>query len=81
MEVITSRSGGQTTLHLTLLHGKANLIKTLIANIHGALQYVKAAAEQIKSADPWGLLLRYVSAKIAPVIGPFRLPTADAATG
>lgn len=93
MEAITSRplllagvgratsSGGQTTLYLTPLHGKANLIKTLIANIHAALQYVKAAAEQIKSADPWGLLLRYVSAKIAPVIGPFRPPTAVAATG
>jgi hypothetical protein len=75
-----SRSGGQTTLYLTPLHGKANLIKTWIANIHGALQYVRAAAEQIKSTDPWGLLLRYVSAKIAPVIGPFRPPTAVAAT-
>jgi hypothetical protein len=93
MEAITSRplllagvgrassSGGQTTLYLTPLHGKAKLIKTLIANIHAALQYVKAAAEQIKSADPWSLLLRYVSAKIALVIEPFRPPTAVAATG
>jgi len=93
MEAITSRplllagvgrasqSGGQTTLYLTPLHGKADLMKTLIANIREALRYVKGAAEQIKSADPWGLLLRYVSDKIAPIIGPFRPPTAIAATG
>lgn len=66
---------------MTPLHGKADLIKTLIANIQAALRYVKGAAEQIKSADPWGLLLRYVSDKIAPNIGPFRPPTTIAATG
>ena len=61
MEAITSRplllagvgqasqSGGQTTLYLTPLHGKADLIKTLIANIREALRYVKGAAEKIKS--------------------------------
>jgi hypothetical protein len=93
MEAITSRplllaaigraaqSGGQTTLYLTPLHGKSNLIKPLIANIHAALRYVKEAAEQIKSTDPWSVLLRYVSDKIAPVIGPFHPPTAVAATG
>jgi len=63
------------------LHGKANLIKPLIANIHAALRYVKEAAEQIKSADPWSLLLRYVSDKIAPMIGPFMPPNAVTATG
>ena len=93
MEAITSRplllaavgraahSGGQTTLYLTPMHGKANLLKPLIANIHAALQYVKAAAEQFKTADRWAVLLRYVSDKIAPTLGPFRAPTGLPATG
>ena len=93
MEAITSRplllaavgraahSGGQTTLYLTPMHGKANLLKPLIANIHAALQHIKAAAEQFRSADPWAILLRYVSAKIAPVLGPFRPHDALPATG
>ena len=93
MEAITSRplllaavgraahSGGQTTLYLTPMHGKANRLKPLIANIHAALQHVKAAAEQFKSADRWGLLLRYVSDKIAPSLGPFRPSIGLPATG
>lgn len=76
-----AQSGGQTTLALTPLHGKANLIEPLIANIHAALRFVKEAAEQIKSADPWSLLLRYVDHKIAPMIGPFSPPTAVTGTG
>ena len=86
MEAITSRplllaavgrathSSGQTTLYLTPLHGKAALLKSLIANIHAALQHVKDAAEQFKAADRWAVLLRYVSQRIAPIIGPFRPP-------
>ena len=93
MEAITSRplllaavgrtvlSGSQTTLYLTPLHGKANMLKSLIANIHTALQHVKAAAEQFKSADRWALLLRYSSTKIAPTLGPFRPPNVLPATG
>ena len=93
MEAITSRplllaavgratqSAGQTTLYLTPLHGKAGLLKLLIANIHAALKHVRAAAEQFKAADPWAVLLRYVSDKIAPVIGPFRPPNALPASG
>ena len=93
MEAITSRplllaavgrathSAGQTTLYLTPLHGKAHLLRSLIANIHAALQHVKAAAEQFKTKDPWIVLLRYVSDKIAPVIGPFRPPNALRAAG
>ena len=87
MEAITSRplllaavgraahSGGQTMLYLTPLHGKATLLKSLIANIRAALKHVKATAEQLKAADPWSLLLHYVSDRIAPVIGPFRPTT------
>jgi hypothetical protein len=93
MEAITSRplllaavgraahSGGQTTLYLTPLHGKTKLLKSLIANIHAALQHVKAAAEQFKSVDRWATLLRYISDRIAPAIGPFSSPAALPETG
>ena len=93
MEAITSRplllaavgrsthSAGQTTLYLTPMHGKANLLKLLIANIHAALQHVRATAEQFKSTDRWAVLLHYVSDKIAPTIGPFREPAALPGTG
>jgi len=93
MEAITSRPlllaavgtvanhAGQTTLHLTPLHGKANLLKPLMANIRAALQHVRDTAEQFKSIDRWAVLLRYVSDKIAPVFGPFRPPNALPATG
>ena len=84
MEAITSRllllvavgrathSGGQTTLYLKPLHGEANLLKALIANIYGVLQHVKAAAEQFKAVDRWAMLLRYVSDRIAPTLLPIR---------
>jgi Transposase DDE domain len=93
MEAITSRPlllaavgkaashAGQTTLYLTPLHAKADLLKSLVANISAALAHVRAAAEQFKTADPWTLLLRYVSDKIAPIIGPFTPPTALPASG
>jgi Transposase DDE domain group 1 len=93
MEAITSRPlllaavgkavnhANQTTLYLTPLHGKAHVLKTLIANIGAALRHVRAAAEQFAQADRWGLLLRYVSDRIAPVIGPFRPPDALPASG
>ena len=53
----------------------------LIANLRAALQYAKAAAEQLRLVDPGIILLRYVSDKIAPVLGPFRPPAELAATG
>jgi hypothetical protein len=53
----------------------------LIANIGAALQHVRAAAEQFKSIDPWTLLLRYISDKIAPRLGPFRPADRLPATG
>ena len=93
MEAITSRPlllaavgkaashAGQTTLYLTPMHGKTNHLKALVANIRKALLHVRIAAEQFKAADPWATLLRYVSDRIAPVIGPFRPPPGLAASG
>jgi hypothetical protein len=69
------------TLYLTPLHGKANILKPLTANVHAALQHVKAAAEQFKTMDRGTLMLRYVSDKIAPTLGPFRPPNGLPATG
>ena len=93
MEAITSRPlllaavgkaaihAGQTTLYLTPMHGKASILKSLIANIRAALQHVKAAAEQFKAADRWATLLRYVSDRIAPTLPPFKPPPWLPATG
>ena len=93
MQAITSRPlllaavgtvanhAGQTTLYLTPLHGKANILKPLIANIRAALQHVKDTAEQFKVIDRWAVLLRYVSDKIASTLGPFRLADALPRTG
>ena len=93
MEAITSRPlllaavgkaashANQTTLYLTPLHGRADILKRLIGNIGQALQHVKAAAEQFKDIDRWGCLLRYISNRIAPPIGPPRPPTALQASG
>ncbi len=81
LEAITSRPlllaavgkavshANQTTLCLTPLHGRANILKGLIANIGKALEHVKAAAEQFKELDRWGGLLGYISDRIAPIIG------------
>jgi hypothetical protein len=63
------------------LHGKANILKPLIANIRAALQHVKDTAEQFKVIDRRAVLLRYVSDKIAPTLGPFRPADALPATG
>ena len=79
-----THSGGQTTLYLTPLHGRANLLKPLIANIHAALQYVKAASEPFKAADRWAVLVRDVSDvsdRIVPTLGPFKPPPGLPATG
>jgi hypothetical protein len=93
MEAITSRPlllaavgtaakhANQTTLYLTPLHGKANILKQLIANIGAALRHVRATAEQFANLDRWGCLLRYVSDRIAPIIGPPKPPPGLPATG
>ena len=62
---------GQTTLYLTLMQGKTNYLKSLVANMGKALQLGRAAADQFKGTDPWATLLRYFSNRIAPAIGPF----------
>ena len=55
--------------------------KRLIVNIGAALRHVRATAEQFKDLDRWACLLRYVSARIAPVARPPKPPAALAQAG
>jgi hypothetical protein len=57
---------------LTPLHGRADILKRLVANIGAAPRHIKAAAEQFNDLDRWGCQLRCISDRIAPVIGPPR---------
>jgi hypothetical protein len=65
-------SGNRTTLYLTPMHAEAGLIKSMIANVHAAIQHVKAAAEQLPKIDRWQVLLDYICQRIVGQIG---LPT------
>ncbi len=48
---------------------------------HQASEHVKTAAEQFRDLDRWACLLRYISDRIAPDIGPPKPPRALPATG
>jgi hypothetical protein len=48
------------------------LIKSIIANVHGAIQYVRRAAEQLPKIDRWTALLGYICQRI---VGQAALPT------
>jgi hypothetical protein len=65
-------SGSQTTLYLPPMHAGAGLIKSMIANVHAAIQHVKAAAEQLPKLDRWRALLDYICRRI---VGQSALPT------
>ena len=72
-------SGNQTTLYLTPMHAEAGLIKSMIANVHAAIQHVKAAAEQLPKLDRWSTLLAYICERIVGQIGlPVPPPTLSA---
>jgi hypothetical protein len=54
----------QTTLHLTPMHAKVGLIKSMIANVQAAIGHVKAIAQQLPGIDRWAELLRYICQRI-----------------
>jgi hypothetical protein len=54
------------------MHAGAGLIKSMIANVHAAIQHVKAAAEQLPKLDRWRALLDYICRRI---VGQSALPT------
>jgi len=64
--------GNQTTLYLTPMHAEVGLIKSMIANVHAAIQYVRRAAEQLPKIDRWATLLGYICQRI---VGQTALPT------
>ena len=67
-----THSGGRTELHLTPMHAQVGLIQTMIANIQGAIAYVRRAAEQLPKIDRWRVLVGYISERIT---GKMILPT------
>lgn len=77
----TANHAGRTTRYLAPMHGKASILKSSIADIRAALQHVRVTAEQFTNTDPWAVMMRYVSNKIAPTLGPFKPPTGLPATG
>jgi hypothetical protein len=74
-------SGNQTTLYLTPMHAEAGLIKSMIANVHAAIEHVKAAAEQLPKLDRWRVLLAYICQRIVGQIGLPTPPPTIAASG
>ena len=62
----------QTTLYLTPMHAEASLIKSMIANVHAAIRYVRTAAEQLPKIDRWATMLSYICQRI---VGQATLPT------
>ena len=64
--------GNQTTLYLTPMHAEVGLIKSMIANVHAAIQHVKAAAQQLPKLDRWRVLLAYICQRI---VGHIAMPT------
>jgi hypothetical protein len=62
----------RTTLYLTPMHAEAGLIKSMIANVHAAIRYVRRTAEQLPKIDRWATLLGYICERI---VGQAALPT------
>jgi hypothetical protein len=56
--------GGQTLLYLTPMHAEAGLIKSMVANVHAAIDYVKRAAEQLPKLNRWAALVAYICRRI-----------------
>jgi hypothetical protein len=46
------------------MHAEVGLIKTMIANVQQAIDYVKRAAEQLPKIDRWRVLLGYICERI-----------------
>ena len=76
-----AHSGNQTTLYLTPMHAEVGLIKSMIANVHAAIQHVRQAAEQLPTIDRWATLLAYICRRIVGQIGLPIPPPRLAATG
>ena len=72
MELIAASRIVRAQARVTGSQPYTDKLNEVIANVGAALRHVRAAAEQFKDIDPWATMLRYVSEKIAPTLGPFR---------
>ena len=55
---------GQARLLVTLTHASGDLIKAMTANVRKGLDSILATAPQLRSADRWPALVRYILARI-----------------
>ncbi len=62
---------GQTQLYLTPQHAEVGLIKSMIANVHEAISYIRRAAEQLPKLDRWRALAGTICQRI---VGQMALP-------
>ena len=77
LEAITSRPfllsavarqtthGGAHHLTITPQHAKADKAKSLLAGIHGLLDRLKVAAEQLKTKSVWQLVCEHILSTVA----------------
>lgn len=65
-------NSGKTMLYLTPMHAEVGLIQSMIANVRGAIEHVKAAAEQLTGPQRWAALVGYICHRI---VGQTSLPT------
>ena len=63
------------------MHAECALIKSMIANIHAAIQHVKAAALRLPNIDRRRAMLAYICQRIVGQIGLPTPPPTLAASG
>ena len=59
-----TQHAGQSRLVVTLMHGAAEQIKAMIANVRKGLDVVLANAPQLTKPERWAALVRYIIEKI-----------------
>jgi hypothetical protein len=62
-----TQHAGQARLVVTLMHGAADQIKEMIANVRKGLDIVLANAPQLAKTERWAALVRYIIEKIVGV--------------
>ena len=60
---VTQR-GGQTHVLVSVTHAAVAQVKALVANVRAGLQYIRATAPQLPSAQRWKALVHYIVEKI-----------------
>jgi hypothetical protein len=68
------------TIVLALTHQAATHIKAMLANVHAGVEHIRSAAPQLRGAQRWHALARYIADKILAFV-PNTLIPSPAATG